>query len=111
MDPQENRTDRVTRVAKEMGAAIRKQARTKWKQVSTAERNEQGRHVWRFRSGPDQDERFLHIEHRTMVQGRNPAARLLKQLESQQWADRLEEDPSSALLLARNGQLVAVHDR
>jgi hypothetical protein len=53
------------------------------------------------------DERFLHIEHSAMVSGKDPAARLLEQLESERWLDRLQQGPETALLLSRDGQLAA----
>ena len=107
MDANETQKQRMTRVAQELGAAIRRQARGRWKQVRTAERDETGRHVWRFRSGPDGGERFLHIEHRAMIQGTDPAAQLLQKLEAEHWLDRLQQGPENSLLLSRDGQLAA----
>lgn len=107
MDAKETRKERVTRVAEELSTAIRRQARGRWKGVRTAQRNEPGRHVWRFQSSGGDDTRFLHIEHGTMVQGRNPAARLLEQLEAARWLDRLRKGPDTALLLSRDGELGA----
>jgi hypothetical protein len=105
MDPKETRKQCVMRVAREVSAIIRQQARGRWSGVRTAERNEPGRHVWRFQSGPGERERFLHIEHRAMVRGKNPAARLLERLESERWLDRLHQGPETALLLSSDGQL------
>ncbi|HEX2095334.1 MAG TPA: hypothetical protein VHG28_23260 [Longimicrobiaceae bacterium] len=107
MDPKETKRQQITRVAQELSTAIRRQARGRWKEVRTAERNEPGRHVWRFQPGRGGSERFLHIEHRAMVQGKNPAARLLKRLEAEEWLDRLQQGPETALLLSRDGQLAA----
>ncbi|HEV2148663.1 MAG TPA: hypothetical protein VGR37_14765 [Longimicrobiaceae bacterium] len=107
MDPKETQKQRITRVARELGPAIREQARGRWTGLRTAERNEPGRHVWRFRSGPGGSERFLHIEHRAMMRGKDPAARLLERLEAEQWLDRLHDGPETALLLSRDGQLAA----
>jgi hypothetical protein len=95
-------------VARELGPAIRRQVRGRWKEVRTAERNEHGRHVWRFRTEPGGDERFLHIEHRAMLRGRDPAARLLERLSSERWLERLAQGAGTALLLSRDGQLVAL---
>ena len=108
MNPKETRQQQMKRVARKLSGTIRRQARERWTEVRTAERNERGRHVWRFRSGPAQGERFLHIEHGAMVQGKNPAARLLKQLEDAGWLDRLQQGPETALLLSKNGQLAAL---
>lgn len=111
MDPKETSRQRATRVASELGPVIRRQARGRWARVRVAERNERGRHVWRFRTGPGAEERFLHIEHRVMAQGRNPAARLLKRLDAGGWLDRLQDEPETALLLSRDRQLVSLHGR
>lgn len=108
MDPKETQKQTVTRVAQELGSAIRRQVRDQWNGVRMADRNEPGRHVWRFRSGAGGGERFLHIEHRAMVGGKNPAGRLLEQLQAEQWLDRLQQGPETALLLSRNGQLAAL---
>lgn len=104
MDRKETKQQRVTRVAQELGAAIRTQVRGRWK-VRTADRNEPGRHVWRFKEGPDGGARFLHIEHRAMTRGENATSRLLEQLDSERWMDRLRQGPETALLLSLDGQL------
>lgn len=111
MDPKETRKQRITRVARELSGTLRRQARGRWKEVRTAERNEQDRHVWRFQSGPGGSERYLHIEHRAMVQGKDPSARLLKRLEEEQWLDRLQQEPQTALLLSGDGQLASYPPR
>ena len=111
MDRNETPRQRVTRVASELGPIIRRQARGRWTQVRMAERNEHGRHVWRFRPGAGAEERFLHIEHRAMVRGRDPAARLLKRLDAEGWLDRLHDGSDTALLLSRDGQLVPLDER
>jgi hypothetical protein len=105
MDSKETRKQRVTRVARELSTELRRQARGTWSSVRTAQRNERDRHVWRFQPGPDAGERFLHIEHRAMVSGRNPAVRLLEQLRSERWLDRLKQGPETALLLSSDGEL------
>jgi hypothetical protein len=107
MDPKETQKQRITRVTQELSTSIRWQARGRWTEVRTAERNERGRHVWRFRAGPGGGERFLHIEHRAMVRGKDPAARVLEKLEAERWLDRLQQGPETALLLSSNGQLAA----
>jgi hypothetical protein len=104
MDPKETQEQRVTRVALEIGTEIRRQVRGKWK-VRTAERNERGRHVWRFKPASEDGERFLHIEHRAMAKGSDSTARLLEQLESERWLDRLQNGPETALLLSSDGRV------
>ena len=110
MTPREMQKQQITRVAGELSAAIREQARGRWSRVHTAERNEGGRHVWRFRAGPGEGERFLHIEHRAMVQGKNAAA-LLEQVQTGRWLDLLQQGPGTAVLLAPDGQLTALPAR
>lgn len=105
MEPKETPRQRMTRVAREVGTQLRSQARGRWKEVRTAERNQGGRHVWRFRTAADGGERFLHVEHRSMVRGKDPASRLLEQLASEKWLDRLQEEPGTALLLSSDGRL------
>jgi hypothetical protein len=107
MDSNETRKQRVTRCAEELSTAIRRQARGRWKGVRTAQRNESGRHVWRFRSSGGGSERFLHIEHGAMASGKDPSARLLELLEAERWLDRLHTGPEKALLLSTDGQLGA----
>lgn len=106
MDRKETQKERILRVAQEMSPAIRTQARGRWNGVRTAERNERGRHVWRFQTPSGADDRFLYIEHRAMATGSNPVARLLGQLEAEGWLDRLQGS-ETALLLSRDGQLGA----
>jgi hypothetical protein len=104
MDSNETRKQRVTRVARELSTELRRRARGRWAGVRTAQRDERGRHVWRFRAGKG-SERFLHIEHGAMVGGADPASRLLERLEAENWLDRLQEGPETALLLSRDGRL------
>lgn len=104
MDPQEKRRQALARVTREMGVTIRRQARGRWGDVRTAERNEGGRHVWRFR-GPDSDDRFLHVPRSSMIEGDDPAAALLKQLTKARWLDRLQEGPGNSFVLSPRGNL------
>lgn len=107
MKPEKSQKQQITRVAGELSTAIKEQARGRWRQVRTAERNEGGRHVWRFKAGPDAAEQFLHIEHRAMVQGKDAAAQLLEQLGTGRWMDALQQGPGNSVLLSRDGQLTA----
>lgn len=84
---------------------IRRQARRKWSAVRMAERNERGHHVWRFRSGAEANERFLHVANEAMEQTANPSRMLFKQLQAGRWLDRLEDGPDSALRLSSEGQI------
>jgi hypothetical protein len=107
MKPQETQKQQITRVSGELSSAIKRQARGRWRQVRTAERNESGRHVWRFVGAPGSAERFLCIEHRAMVQGKNPAAALLEHLGDGRWMDLLQQGPENSVLLNRDGELTA----
>lgn len=107
MKPSETQKQQITRVAGELSTAIKRQARERWRQVRTAQRNEHGRHVWRFQEGPDTAARFLHIEHGAMVRGKDASARLLEQLGSGQWLDLLQQGPGNSVLLTRDGELTA----
>ncbi len=111
MEPRQSTRQRVAGVAREVGPAIRRQARGRWDRVRTAERNERGHHVWRFRNGDGADDLFLHIEHRAMLAGVNPAQRLLKRLAAGDWLDRLQEGSEQALLLSRDGRLLPLPAR
>jgi hypothetical protein len=99
--------EKMARVAHELGSALRRQARRNWDEVRMAERNEGPRHVWRFRSGSDGDERFLYVTHEALTKGENPAPALLKQLEAGRWLDRLQNGPETSLLLSTGGTLEA----
>jgi hypothetical protein len=101
-DPQ---PEAVVEVARKMGIEIRKQARGRWANVRTAERNEGSRHVWRFQSGPDMVERFLHVPHEVMTEGKNPAAALMDQLKKAHWLDRLAEGSATSFVLSPTGRL------
>jgi hypothetical protein len=110
MTPREQQKQQITRVAGELSPAIKAQAQGQWSRVRTSERNQGGQHVWRFRAGPGQAERFLHIEHRAMARD-NAAASLLEQLQAGRWLDRLQQGPETALLLSRDGQVTALPAR
>lgn len=105
MPQNETNHEKLDRVARQMGSAIRRQAHRRWETVRTAERNQGGRHVWRFQSGPEGGDRFLHVPHAAMVQGDDPAPVLLEQLKKARWLDRLNDGSVTSLLLAENGRL------
>lgn len=97
--------ERVERVARQMSGAIRRQARRRWDMVRTTERNESGRHVWRFRSVPRGGELYLHVTHEAMGEGDDAAPRLLEQLRAGRLFSRLSAGPATALVLGKEGRL------
>lgn len=101
MESRDNKSQKAAKVARQIGAELRKQARKSWQGVRTAERNEGTRHVWRFRSPEDGSERFLYVSRSDMAQG--DAAGLLAQLNEGAWIDRLSHGPETALLLSKSG--------
>ena len=103
MEVNGNDREKLDRVAHEMGSALRRQVRRKWETVRTAERNERGRHVWRFQSGPDGGDLFLHVTHEAM--GLADAPQLLEQLRAGHWLSRLSKGPAKALVLGKEGRL------
>jgi hypothetical protein len=105
MEPQRNNPPSISTVIHDMGESLRQQARQRWKGVRTAQRKERGRHVWRFRSGSDSQERFLHVPRESMTNGQNPAASLLNQLEDAHWLDQLQDGPERSYLLSPAGNL------
>lgn len=105
MDPQETPKETISRVARELGQVIRRQAHGRWEGVRTAQRNEGSRHVWRFQAGPDSTERFLHVPHMSMAGGENAAEVLLGQLRKARWLDRLQNGPERSFLLSPAGNL------
>lgn len=103
----ETTQQKLARVARELGAAMRKQAAGRWSTVRTATRDLGDRRVWRFRTGSGEPDRFLLLSHRSMTKGDNPTATVLAQLEAARWLDRLQEGPATAFQLAPNGRLSA----
>jgi hypothetical protein len=103
MEANGNDREKLDRVAHEMGGAIRRQVRRKWDTVRTAERNERGRHVWRFQSGPEGGDRYLHVTHEAM--GLFDAPQLLERLRAGHWLSRLSRGPEKALVLGKEGRL------
>jgi hypothetical protein len=100
MESRENQD--MARVAKEVGAVLRRQARKRWQTVRTAERTEGNRHVWRFRP-EDGTERFLHVSHDALRGG--DSASVLEQLRAGRCFERLNRGPETALILSKGGRL------
>jgi hypothetical protein len=107
MKPTETMKQKLTRVAEELGSAMRQQAGGRWNRVRTAKRNLGNRHVWRFRPGSGEPDRFLLFSHHAMTDGENPAATLLAQLEAAHWLDRLQDGPETTFRLESGGRLRA----
>jgi hypothetical protein len=107
MEPNESKRDKASRVARELSGALRRQARRRWNEVKTAERNEGSRHVWRFQDGAAGGERFLYVTHQALAAGDNAAPALLQQLEAGNWLDRLNEGSATSLVLSTGGRLEA----
>ncbi|MDB4947486.1 MAG: hypothetical protein JWM27_135 [Gemmatimonadetes bacterium] len=98
--------EKATRVARELGSALKRQARRRWETVRTAERNEGPRHVWRFKPGPDGTDRFLYVTHEALTTGEDPTPVLLEQLKAGRWLDRLD-GAETTLVLSKGGSLEA----
>jgi hypothetical protein len=107
MERHETKQQKLARVAHELGAAMRSQAGGRWGSVRTARRNLGDRHVWRFRPGDGEPDRFLLLPHRAMMEGENPTATLLAQLEQARWLDRMQAGPETSFRLSSNGRLRA----
>jgi len=107
MEGREHQSQRVAQVAKEIGAVLRRQARKRWETVRTADRNQGNRHVWRFQTGPEQAERFLHVTHEAMMDGDAAGPTLIAQLKSGRLFERLHRGPETSLLLSKGGRLEA----
>lgn len=105
MKPMETRQQKLSRVAREIGAEISQQAGGRWRNLRTARRNEGKRHVWRFRAGSGEPDRYLHLSHQAMADGENSAATLLAQLRDARWLDRMQEGPETSFILAPSGRL------
>ena len=86
---------------------MHKQAGGRWGAVQTATRNLGSRHVWRFRSGTGEPDRFLLLSHRAMTEGENPTATVLAQLHEAHWLDRMQEGPETSFRLESSGRLRA----
>ncbi len=103
----ESPEQKLARVAQEVGTALRKQVSGRWGGVRTARRSSSKRHVWRFRPGSGQPDRFLHLSHRAMVEGDDPTSRLLGQLKEAGWLERMQRGPETSFRLGASGELRA----
>ena len=100
MNPEDARTEKLTRAVRELGAAIKEDARERWKGVKTAHRRERSREVWRFKTRGDSAERFLHVPQDAMIEGGDPAAAVMGQLREAKWLDRLQLGPERSFVLS-----------
>jgi hypothetical protein len=105
MNPEDASRENLARAVRELGAAIKQDARERWKGVRTAHRRERSREVWRFRTREDAKERFLHVPQGAMMSGRDAAATVMGQLRDAGWLDRLQHGPESSFLLSPAGTL------
>jgi hypothetical protein len=103
MTPNETHEEKMTRIAAELGTALRRQAAGTWRRVRTGERAETNSHAWKFRPAPDADVRFLRVTHEAMDQGDVPT--LLKHLSAGRWLARLDDGPETSLVLNAGGRL------
>lgn len=104
MSETESHDEKMTRIARELGAALRLQAEGAWKTVRTSERGEKQAHAWRFRRTAKGSPRFLRVTHEAMEQGDDPVPLLLSHLGTGRWLDRLNSGETS-LVLAAGGRL------
>lgn len=103
----ETHDQKMSRIARELGTALRQETAGRWGAVRTAGRGEDRRHAWRFRSDSDGSDRFLRVTHKAMMQDENPVPRLVEQLKAGRWLDRLKEGPETSLVLFKSGRLEA----
>lgn len=104
---EETTDQKIARVAREVGSALRSQAGSRWDSLRLGRRNLGNRHVWRFRTGGGDPDRYLLLSHRSMTNGRDPAATVLAQLREERWLDRMQAGPETLFTLAANGRLRA----
>ena len=106
MARKESQAQKVARVSRELGVAVKREAAGRWKTVRTGDRREKNRHAWRFQPAPGSDVRYLRVTHAAMVEGEDPVPALLQHLSAAQWLDRLDGSETS-LVLHEGGRLVA----
>ena len=104
------RQEHVSRMAREVAVAIRGRLRGTSPDTSVSHRSEGRMHVWRFRTGPSESERYLRVAHAAMARGDN-AGQLLKQLDREQWEERLFARPTESLVLSEAGRLKRYRQR
>ena len=97
----------MSRVARELGTALKHETANKWGAVRMQVREEDRRHAWRFRSDSDGSQRFLRVTHKAMSQSDNPVPMLIEQLQAGRWLDRLQGGPETSLVLFKDGRLEA----
>lgn len=102
MELNESRDEQRSRVAKELGAALRRQAAGKWKRVRMTDRDESRGHAWKFRPTPESELRFLRVSNEAMEE---PVAQVMAHLQKGRWLDRLNAGPETSLVLEKNGRL------
>ena len=105
MTPNESHDQKMSRVAAELGTALRRQAAGTWRRVRTADRAEPNGHAWKFRPTPDATTRFLRVTHEAMDQDDNPVPALLASLSAGRWLARLDDGPETSLVLNADGKL------
>ncbi|HET6233085.1 MAG TPA: hypothetical protein VFE05_23610 [Longimicrobiaceae bacterium] len=103
MAPRENKNDKLTRITRELGTALRRQAAGTWSTVKTSERGEERRHAWRFRPDQDSGVRFLRVTHDALND--EDAGQLLEHLTAARWLDRLHDGPETSLVLDKGGRV------
>jgi hypothetical protein len=96
---------KLSRVSRELGTLLRKQAGERWSGLRVARRNERNQHVWRFRTDEEGTERFVRVPHRAMMHGDNATEVLYEQLQAGRWLDRLDAGPETALELGSGGEI------
>ncbi|HEU0052965.1 MAG TPA: hypothetical protein VFQ39_07295 [Longimicrobium sp.] len=106
MARKESQAQKVERVSRELGVAVKREAAGRWTAVRTGDREEKNGHAWRFRPTPGGDVRYLRVTHAAMVEGENPVAALLGHLSAANWLDRLDGADTS-LVLHTGGRVVA----
>lgn len=104
MAKRETHEQKMSRVAKELGDAVRRQASGKWSTMRMGERDESHGHAFKFRPTPGSDIRYLRVTHKAMGQ---PVPVLMEQLQAGRWLDRLTDGPETSLVLHEDGRLEA----
>ena len=106
MARKESQAQKVARVSRELGAAVKREAAGRWKTVRTGDREEKQRHAYRFQPTPGSGTRYLRVTHAAMVEGDDPVPSLMQHLSAARWLDRLDGDDTS-LVLHEGGRIEA----